>query len=197
MDEAKTLSIMGLFDRKAGEDFDRLRRELGRRGVPVEDQEPHLTFGIYENITDREAFISWVAHAALFQKRLTLNFNHIGLFTQGICFAAPCADPLTPQHPTLHARYDQPTLVPRYLNPPFWATTQPPPPLFGKCNTKKKGGGKSWVPHTTLGVWQPERAGEYLPALLEAFRPFEATIEKLAVTEFPPMKLLREFPLPD
>ncbi len=177
MDEAKTLSIMGLFDRKAGEDFDRLRRELGRRGVPVEDQEPHLTFGIYENITDREAFISWVAHAALFQKRLTLNFNHIGLFTQGICFAAPCADrALMALHGSLHARYDQ------------------------ECSDKNclySLKAKSWVPHTTLGVWQPERAGEYLPALLEAFRPFEATIEKLAVTEFPPMKLLREFPLPD
>lgn len=177
MEDAKTLSIMGLFDREAGEAFDRLRLELRRRGVPVEDQEPHLTFGIYENIADREAFINWVAHVALFQKRPTLNFNHIGLFPQGICFAEPCADrALLALHGSLHARYDQ------------------------ECSEKNclySLKAKSWVPHTTLGVWQPEQAGEYLPILLKAFRPIEATIVKLAVTEYPPVKLLREFPLPD
>lgn len=170
----KTLCIMGLFDQAAEEAFGALSVALSKRGFPAEEQTPHVTFGIYEGV-DQEDFLDWVSHIASNQRQLDLNFSHIGIFTPGICVAEPCANlGLLQLHRNLHAKYDQ------------------------DCSEKNclfSLKAKSWVPHTTLAVSEPEQLAAILPVLMEIFKPIDATITKLMVTEYPPMKRVREFPL--
>lgn len=174
MDSTKTLCVMGLFDPEANLAFSGLGSRMAQHGVPGADQQPHLTFGIYDNL-NREDLLNWVAQIAQTQKKLTLNFNHIGLFQQGICFAEPCANlELLCLHRILHAKYDQDC---RDRN----------------CLYSLKS--KSWVPHTTLAVWSPEQISDFMPAVLESFRPIQATITQLAITESPPLRQICEFPL--
>lgn len=174
MNPEKTLCIMGRFDKDADDAFCGLLAQLSKKGFPATDQEPHLTFGIYSGVEQNE-FVNWVAHTARNQHKLTLNFNHIGIFQQGICFAEPCANlELLSLHRSLHAKYDQDC-------------------TDKDCLYSLKA--KSWVPHTTLGVLETEQAKAILPLLFELFRPIRATITKLAVTEYPPLKNICEVPL--
>lgn len=174
MNSEKTLCIMGCFDPEANRAFYDFYQKLEQEGFPFENQPPHLTFGIYNNVNQDDLFY-WVDQISRFQKKLVVNFNHLGLFQEGICFAEPCASlELLYLHRTLHAKFDQ------------------------NCTDKNclySLKSKSWVPHTTLAVLEPEQLQKFVPIALTLFQPIQATIEKLVVTEYPPLKQIGEFPL--
>ncbi len=175
MEAEKTLCIMGLFDRAATDAFLELRDLLARNGFETDDQPPHLTFGIYDSV-DRDAFSSWIETSAARQKEIELAFHHIGVFRPGTVFAEPCVSmDLLDLHKRLHGRYDQACVA-------------------ANCLYSLKA--KSWVPHTTLlTVTSQSELCRAIPLLLDRFSPIQATITQLAITQFPPMKTLRTFPL--
>ena len=172
--DSKTLCIMGLLDQDADHAFSDLYFKMSQRNIPIISQPPHLTFGIYDNVNQKD-LLNWVAHIAHDQEELELNFNHIGLFQQGICFAEPCVSlELLHLHQRLHAKYDQNCDDKNCL-----------------YSVKEKG----WVPHTTLAVLDSDQIGSVMPIILELFTPIQATIKSLVVTEYPPLKKIGEFPL--
>ncbi|MGE4354103.1 MAG: 2'-5' RNA ligase family protein [Oscillospiraceae bacterium] len=170
----KTLCVMGLFDDNANDAFNRLFDRLAKHGIELTDQEPHLTFGIYNRL-DADKLLSWISDIAKIQPAVDVYFNHIGLFVPGICIAEPCANSeLLNLHRHIHLRFDQDC-------------------LSTNCLFSLKS--KSWIPHTTLAVLPSDKVGHFIPAVLEEFVPFHATITALSITERAPLKYLQKFPL--
>jgi 2'-5' RNA ligase len=174
MESEKTLCVMGLFDPVATNAFLELRRLLNQNGFEMDDQPPHLTFGIYDGI-DLDAFTGWVSSVAARQLQVRLAFHHLGLFQSGTVFAEPCANEnLLALHRQLHSKYDQACVA-------------------SNCLYSLKY--KSWVPHVTLFTAPQTELCCAMPLLLNRFSPIEATITQLVITEFPPMKIVETFPL--
>ncbi len=165
---------MGLFDRNANDAFCDLYSKMAQRGFSMKQQEPHLTFGIYDHL-DQKGLLDWVAEIARTQKKINVNFNHIGLFRQGICFAEPCANrELLELHQKIHSKYDQNCTD---MN----------------CLYSLKA--KSWVPHVTLATMEPDQMGLFLPSVLALFQPIQATVMELEITEYAPLKSIQKYSL--
>lgn len=173
-DPSKTLCVMGLFDPEAGRAFETLCDALLQMGFPAVRQKPHLTFGIYNDLS-RKKLADWVGAIARSQGKISVNFNHIGLFREGICFAEPCVNrELLDLHRRIHARYDRNCSDKNCLYSLKW---------------------KSWVPHVTLAVPEPAQLPRLIPVLLDLFHPIQATVTDLEITEYPPLKSICRYPL--
>ena len=170
----KTLCVMGNFDEGANTEFKKLFDRLARQGIELTAQKPHITFGIYDKL-DAQKLQNWIEGIALRQSPIDLYFNHIGLFAQGICIAEPCANmELLQLHSQIHSRFDRDC-------------------IDSNCLFSLKS--KSWVPHTTLAVLPPDRICSMLSSVMEVFKPINATITALSITEYAPLKYLKTYPL--
>ncbi len=116
----------------------------------MDEQPPHITFGIYSGI-GREEMVRWIGSIVGELKKTPLFFGQIGAFPEsGVCFAAPrVTQELLDMHAKIHSKYDN--------------------LCFDKNCLYSLRDGK-WIPHITLA--QPpmcERGRDV--AILEAFTP--------------------------
>ena len=163
---ALTVAVVGLFDRAAAASIEALRRR-----VDGDDAfEPHVTFALYDAAPMEPLARRLEALAP--GAAIALRFSVLGCFpTSGVLHLAPAASPaLTALHAALH---------------------EPPAPL--SLPHFRPG---EWTPHCTLANGLDAAALGAATAVLAAdFPVVEATLEALAIVDFPPPRLRRRFAL--
>lgn len=176
MAEEKTLCVMGLFDAQTNRRFDAIKAKILESGCAVDEQPPHITFGIYSGI-GREEMVRWIGSIVGELKKTPLFFGQIGAFPEsGVCFAAPSVtQELLDMHAKIHSKYDN--------------------LCFDKNCLYSLRDGK-WIPHITLAQPPMREAQGVLSAILEAFTPFEGEITRIKITEQEPLVDVRGFDLP-
>ncbi len=165
--------VLALFDDAAEKQFIQLADLLRSEGIESVEPLPHLTLGGYENLS-KKRLLDWVSDFCQSHAPLTLNFNHIGLFKENVCFIAPRVDHMLLQfHSEFHRKYDYCLREIGYN--------------FNLCS-------KNWVPHVTMVSGTDENVFKAIPLLQTAFEPFIGTIQSLRVSKFP-STTIRQFKL--
>ena len=166
--------IIALFDEKANEEFNRLKQVLKQNKIPRLDLPPHITLGIYEDISE-DLLKQWFLEVVEDQKVVPLNFKHLGLFGLNVLFLAPKANQnIFDLHKRIHAQYDDKHGELGYLY------------------TIKSG---EFMPHASLVVNEKEKVLKAVEVIGESFKPFNAEIVELQLCTFYPMKVLKTISL--
>jgi 2'-5' RNA ligase len=173
--DEKTLCVMGTFDAETERRFEAIKAKIRLPGCEVDEQPPHLTFGIYSGV-DRAEMIRYIEEVAGNLSKTQLFFGLVGVFPESeVLFAAPSVtQELLDMHATIHTRYDD-----------F---------CFDKNCLYSLQGGK-WIPHITLATPRNCQPQDVLAIILEEFTPFEGEITHLRITEQEPLVEVAAFAL--
>jgi len=170
----QTFYVLALFDEKTNQIFTELTENLKKNNIDFLEELPHITLGGYTEVPESE-ITSWVEEFSETHSPLKINFNHIGLFPQSICFIGPKVnEELLRFHREFHANFDSCFTEIGYN--------------FTLCS-------ENWVPHMTIITGNAENIFKGIPILFSAFQPFIGTITELAIYQFDPFLELRRFPL--
>jgi 2'-5' RNA ligase len=177
-DTYKYHAVIGLLDDSSQRIFDALWRQLAAKGlesrVAAEGLPPHVTFAIYEGLSDARV-LSWAEAFSKKEVQLAISFNHIGTFADQTVFLAPrVSDELLAFHKRYHSRLEE---------------------YHGKAGWNFTPSSEEWVPHATVMHNSPEENKAAIPFIMEQFAPFKAKIESLAVYKFYPSDRMAVFPL--
>jgi 2'-5' RNA ligase len=173
--EEKTLCVMGTFDAETEARFEAIKAKIRLSDCEVDEQPPHLTFGIYSGVS-REEMVRFIEGVAEGLSKTQLFFGLVGVFPESeVLFAAPSVtQELLDMHAKLHARYDD-----------F---------CFDKNCLYSLQGGK-WIPHITLATPRDCQAQDMLAIILDEFTPFQGEITHLRITEQEPLVEVASFAL--
>ncbi|HOG60341.1 MAG TPA: 2'-5' RNA ligase family protein [Flexilinea sp.] len=170
----QTFYVLALFDEKTNQIFTELTENLKKNNIDFLEELPHITLGGYTEVPESE-ITSWVKEFSETHCPLKINFNHIGLFPQSICFiGSKVNEELLRFHREFHANFDSCFTEIGYN--------------FTLCS-------ENWVPHMTIITGNAENIFKGIPILFSAFQPFIGTITELAIYQFDPFLELRRFPL--
>jgi 2'-5' RNA ligase len=160
---------MGLFDAKTNRIFKSLKESLREKGYEVDDLPPHITIGAYVGLEEKK-LLHWADEFSKRFETLDINFNHIGVFQENICFAAPRVDKkLLDFHEKFNVKYDD-----------FCVEV-------GYKYSFKSG---NWVPHVTMAIGEADKIKPLIPDLCERFKPFKGKLTHITICEFHPMREL-------
>ena len=175
MAEEKTLCVMGTLDALAESRFEAIKAKIRASGCEVDDQPPHLTFGIYSGV-GRAEMARFIGDVAKGLSKTQLFFGHVGVFPDSdVLFAAPSVtQELLDMHAKIHARYDD--------------------NCFDKdCLYSLRD--NKWIPHITLAMPRDCQAQDVLAVILDGFTPFEGAITHIRITEQEPLVEVASFAL--
>ena len=167
-------AITLLLDDEAAARITRLNDALDRAGLagPAarSDAPPHVTLGVYSNGADADALRNTAATLGRSWRPLPVGFSSLGVFPgmPGVLFVAPVVtSALLVRHAQLLARH--------------------------RCDGHFASG--AWVPHITLAqdLAGPEAPGRALAVAAAMRQPFTATLDRLALFQFPPVVMLDVF----
>ncbi len=147
---------------------------IENEGITTPEIPPHFTLGTYKDI-DLDELTMWVKEVAADFTPIDIRISHLGLFNTGALFLQPLeSKDLRELHFRLHQRYDDQHAANGYYYSLYSG---------------------QWSPHVTLVLGGKETLLDALEVSYDAFKAFDAKIDRLAIYEFYPVKELLQIPL--
>lgn len=170
--EENYLSALALFDEQSTERIARLKATLCEFGVACDLLPPHITLGAYVGLPPAP-LIEWTGQFARARQWLPVQFNHIGLFGEKVCFVAPRVDEgLLALHRDFHEKFDENS---------------------GEVGYNYTLRSNNWTPHCTLYLGEVTDTRRVLPVMLQNFAPFSGFVSRIAVGQSVPIEQLAVF----
>lgn len=172
--EEKFLCVMATFDESTNERFQQIKSKLKENNIDSLKIPPHITLGAYVGVGEEE-LCHWLNMLCSTNKKLEVNFNHLGLFSLNVSFLAPqVSKELVDFHRKLHESYED---------------------CCGEIGYNYTVKSNNWVPHATILINEQEIILKALSIINENFKPFTGKIVSLSLCEFYPMREIKSFNL--
>lgn len=172
MMEEEFLCSIALFDEETTNRFIELKKHYCKDNC--DNIPPHITLGMYVDINENE-LVEWTKNFCKNHKSISINFNHIGLFGEYVCFLAPRVDEnLLKLHYDYHQKFDD---------------------NCGQIGYNYSLKSDNWTPHSTIAMSSRDNISEALPIFQSKFEPFIGRIEKIAIYHFSPITKVDTFNL--
>jgi len=170
-------AVVLLFDKNSDEYIREIWRTLKESGISSYMQDsgsvPHITLSVFKELDTADADKRLIAFSEKVSK-LKLVLASLGAFPteDGVLFLAPVVtEELLRVHKAFHDLFDD--LKERQM--PYY--------LPG-----------SWVPHCTLALNIPkEKVHKALDAVIRAYKPIVAEVDRVGLVEYHPVKVLKEY----